>query len=97
MPPATRSTPKPTGPLSAILAAGRGSPPARPSQRNSAAARRGGHVADQRHRTGKGHVEKGESGERTQWRDREWRTAREDHERQNPDRDDRDDDRGLFW
>ncbi len=59
--------------------------------------RRGGHIADQRHRTGKGHVEKGESGERTQWRDREWRTAREDYERQNPDRDDRDDDRGIFW
>ncbi len=57
----------------------------------------GSHSAGQRHRTGKGHVEKGESGERTQWRDHEWRTAREDYERQNPDRNERDDDRGIFW
>src|SRR6266498_4902852 len=37
-PPATRSTPKPTGPSSATLAAGRGNPPAKPSQTNSATA-----------------------------------------------------------
>jgi hypothetical protein len=45
---------------------------------------RGGHVADRRHHTGKGRVSKGESGERTTWRDSEWRNAREDYQRQNP-------------
>ena len=46
--------------------------------------RRGGHTADRRHHTGKGRVSKGESGERTTWRDSEWRNARADYERQNP-------------
>lgn len=63
--------------------------------------RRGGHVADQRHHSGKGHVEKGESGERTQAFD--YDAARRDYERQNPRSwwdgerdDDRDQGRGWF-
>ena len=65
---------------------------------------RGGHTADRRHHGGKGTVRGGESGERTSWRDSEWRKAQEDYERQNRpdrhddrDRDSRDDDRGIFW
>lgn len=46
--------------------------------------RRGGHTADRRHHSGKGRVDKGESGERTSWRDSEWRNARADYQRQNP-------------
>lgn len=60
-------------------------------------------AADRRHHTGKGDVRGGESGERTERRDREWwEAARRDYERQNPrdsrdSRDERDDDRGIFW
>ena len=46
--------------------------------------RRGGHTADRRHHTGKGRVSKGESGERTTWRDSEWQNARADYLAQNP-------------
>src|SRR6266496_3468235 len=46
--------------------------------------RRGGHTADRRHHTGKGHVEAGESRERGDWHPREWENAKADYERQNP-------------
>jgi hypothetical protein len=46
--------------------------------------RRGGHAADRRHHTGKGHVRGGESGERGTWSDQEWRNAHDDYQRQNP-------------
>jgi hypothetical protein len=46
--------------------------------------RRGGHAADRRHHTGKGHVEAGESRERMDWHPREWENAKADYERQNP-------------
>lgn len=54
-----------------------------------------------RHHTGKGHVSKGQSDERTLWSNEQWDAARADYERQNMwnnDRaDDRPENRGWFW
>jgi hypothetical protein len=56
--------------------------------------------ADRRHHSGKGHVDKGQSDERTTWNDDQWDRARDDYRRQNEwaDReDDRGEGKGIFW